>query len=58
MDRTNNISNNCEHPNQVRSAMRQMMKMTTARIRAEYITDLLKQLMNLELGTSEITIKV
>ena len=34
--------------------MRQMMKMTTARIRAEYITDLLKQLMNLELGTSEI----
>ena len=34
--------------------MRQMMKMTTARIRAEYITDLLKQLMNLELGTNEI----
>ena len=54
MGRTNNISNNCEHPNQVRNAMRQIMKMTTARIRAEYITDLLKQLMNLELGTNEI----
>ena len=54
MVNTKNISEICEHPIEMIKAMRQMMKITASRIHTEYVTDLFKQLKNLNLGTNEV----
>ena len=54
MDRITDIARHCEHPNRVKFTMRQVMRKTAERIRAEYVTDLLKQLINIQLGTNEL----
>ena len=52
--KTRNLSQSCEHGGDVENAMRQMMKLTNARIRMEYVSDLLEQLLKMNIGTNDV----